>query len=366
MNMNNNVLNNQNQFMKFNNGYNNINNFMNFNNNNNFNNFPNNNMNNFGFMNNINNNNFGGFNNLWMNQFNNINNLNWKMNNINLNNNDNMNLNINNNQINSNLIKVYFIRPNGFGNYENFEIISSLEEKVSTLIDKYRKIANDYEESLIFVFNAKRLNNDLTLSEAGVSDGMYINVVNNKDIKGGGPWFDKEINIKFIKISKFYNYQNNNPGLIGLLKLCLLKEISQKISDDKLKLLPDFISVIIKILSIGYIATPNEVEKNIREVLEKLRGSNIINFSNYFDEIIDSNQINQILSLLSKNDFKEMNNTRYLLSKYNKYVKLFNKEFEISKKESIFEFSLISLVVIEREDFERFEKEREKCPHRVD
>ena len=376
MNMHNNVLNNQNQFMKFNNGYNNINNFMNFNNNNNnFNNFPNNNMNNFGFMNNINNNNFGGFNNLWMNQFNNINNLNWKMNNINLNNN-NMNLNINNNQINSNLIKVYFKRPNGFGNYENFEIISSLEEKVSTLIDKYRKISNDNDSSEKFIFNEKRLNNDLTLSEAGVSNGSEIFVVSTKGVKGGGPlfdkeinirpWFDKEINIKFIKISKFYNYQNNNPELIGLLKLCLLKEVSQKISYDKVKLLPDFISVIIKILSIGYIATPNEVEKNIKEVLEKLRGSNIINFSNYVDEIIDSNHINQILSLLSKNDFKEMNNTRYLLSKYNKYVKLFNKEFEISKKESIFEFSLISLVVIEREDFERFEKEREKCPHRVD
>ena len=85
-----------------------------------------------------------------------------------------------------------------------------------------------------------------------------------------------------------------------------------------------------------------------------MRGSNIINFANYIDEVIDSYQINKIFNLLKKDDLKEMNDIKYRLSKYIKCIKLFNKEFKKSLKESIFEFSVISLVVIEREDFERF------------
>ena len=47
-------------------------------------------------------------------------------------------------------------------------------------------------------------------------------------------------------------------------------------------------------------------------------------------------------------------------------MRIFDKEFEKAKKESIFEFSVISLVIIERKDFEKFEKEREKFPNRID
>ena len=122
-----------------------------------------------------------------------------------------------------------------------------------------------------------------------------------------------------------------------------------------------------KILSVGYIPDdPGEIKNTIKNVLEKMRGSNIINFSNYVDEIIDSNQINKILNFLRKDDLKKMNNSKYLLSKYNNCIKLFNQEYEKSKKVSIFEFSIISFIIIEREDFEIFEREREKCPNRVE
>ena len=47
-------------------------------------------------------------------------------------------------------------------------------------------------------------------------------------------------------------------------------------------------------------------------------------------------------------------------------MKFFMSELEKAKKESIFELNVISLVVMEREDFEKFEQEREKCPNRVD
>ena len=45
---------------------------------------------------------------------------------------------------------------------------------------------------------------------------------------------------------------------------------------------------------------------------------------------------------------------------------LFEKDFEERKKNSFFEFAIVSLVVMEREDFQIFEKERKKCPNRID
>ena len=70
-----------------------------------------------------------------------------------------------------------------------------------------------------------------------------------------------------------------------------------------------------------------------------MEGSNIINFSDFVDEIINTNIINDMMNLLGSDNFINMNNIRFLLSKYYNQIKLFNKEFEKVKRESIFEFS---------------------------
>ena len=74
--------------------------------------------------------------------------------------------------------------------------------------------------------------------------------------------------------------------------------------------------------------------------------------------------MNKILNLLTNSDLKQMNDIRNHLSKYNKCIKFFNNEFVKTNKESFIEFSVISLVIIEREDFEKFDIERQKCPNR--
>ena len=245
-------------------------------------------------------------------------------------------------------------------------IETSYDEKISKLLEKYRKVKCDNNPKKIFTFGGKRLNINLTCAESGLALHNVINVSYLNSIEGGGKiWYEKLINIKFIRVSKNNIYNNNNKEIIGLLKLCLLKEISQKISEDKLKALPDIVYYILKILLIGHIKDePDDTKKNIKEVLEKSKGSNIITFSNYVDEIIDSQLINKILNLLEKKDLIEMIYLKNLLLNYNNCINLFNKEFIKAQKESIFEFSIISLVIIEREDFEKFEKEREKCPNR--
>ena len=368
-----NNFNNNNQFMNFNCGFNNNNNAFNMNNLNNINCM--NNLGNMNFMNNLNNincmNHLSNMNSM-NNNMNNMNNLNF-MNNINGLNNmynwNNMNEINNINKTNYNHLLVTFQTSSGL----KILIKSSLDEKVNDLIDKFLTrigLTKEVVNRLLFIFNSKRLDyNNLTLAEIGVEidKNPKISVIDNNLIGAGGFDYRKEINIKFLKLPNSSTYENNNQDIIGILKLCLLKEVSQKLSDDILQKLPDILNYIMKILQNGYIMeNPKNIKQNIIDVLIKMQGSNIINFSNYVDEIIDSNQLDKILSLLEKGDLKEMLEIKNRLSKYNKYIKLFNKEFEKSKRQSYLEFSVISLVVIEREDFERFEAEREKCPNRVE
>ena len=66
-----------------------------------------------------------------------------------------------------------------------------------------------------------------------------------------------------------------------------------------------------------------------------------------------------IFNLLQKEDLQEMTDIKNRLSKYNRYIKLFDIQFEKARKESIFEFSIISLSS-EKEKILNLLKDKEK------
>ena len=176
----------------------------------------------------------------------------------------------------------------------------------------------------------------------------------------------KLINIKFLKLPYKNNVPNSNNELSSLLKLCLLKEISAKISPDKLEKLPSIINLILKILKNGYKDQTKNVKEDIKKILEKIEGSNIINFSRFVDKIIDSAQVQYLINLLNIDKKNEIINIKNRLARYEKDIKVFDKQFALAMKDSIIEFSVISLAIIEREDFEKYEKGKKNCPNRVE
>ena len=257
------------------------------------------------------------------------------------------------------------------GKIVSLKIISNYTVKqiISLYINTYLDSNNDDVNKFTFKLREKTINHEETLIP-------YINDINNNCV------FDlifgkiiqecmirdseNEIYIKFFKKNKNTFYINNFQQLFGLLKLCLLREIA--ITDDYEKIknsLPEKISKIMEILKKGKIKS-NEIEKGIVEILEKTKGGNIMNFANYVDGLINQNEINTLLIpnlSNSKNDIIYIYNC---LGKYIEYEKLFELELKRAKKYSVFEYSIISAVIIEREDIYKFEQSRQFCPNRVD
>ena len=178
---------------------------------------------------------------------------------------------------------------------------------------------------------------------------------------------NKELNVKFLydksKIGKSI-YINSN--LTGLLNLCLMKEIAYRLGPSELAQLSYPLDMIIGILKNGYISQTKDLKQDIKTILNDEKGCNIINYSKYVNNVIKPEYITYLRQLLRPNDSNEINDIINRLTIYENEIRLFNKEFPLALKNSLFEFSVVSLVMIEREDFKRFEEERQKCPNRVD
>ena len=212
----------------------------------------------------------------------------------------------------------------------------------------------------------------------GGSSGSPILNLKNKVIglhKGGnssnnnGIFLDEPI-IDFIKEynnkktnSKYSQQEEENNGL---LKLCLLKEISSKLRNNNIMNSSEFFSFImqnLKNINIKYI---NNSKNEIKTLLNLIEKRNILNFSDFIDETLNIKQINELMNFLETDNIEKINGLKLNLLKYKEELKLFNKEFEQAKRGSIFEFSINSLVINERKDYDKFKQERENCPNRID
>jgi hypothetical protein len=65
-------------------------------------------------------------------------------------------------------------------------IICSFNEKVSNVIKKYRIKSGDYDTTEKFIFDARNLNQSLTVYEAGLQNHSKIFVASTMETKGGG------------------------------------------------------------------------------------------------------------------------------------------------------------------------------------
>ena len=259
-----------------------------------------------------------------------------------------------------------------------WNIQTNPQEKIGDLINKFYKLSGVDSKNIKLYFGKKLLtiNTKDTVDEIGLKNNPKINInviipeaFIDKYKKGE---IEFKIYIKFIQNSQNSAY-NCNKDLKGILKLCLLKEIASKIDDSVIANLKsdkkyDIFYFILKVLKDSCLDLEEnyDIKESIKEIIKKDRGKNIMNFSNFVEENIDSNRLQWIINFLKGYDLQEIKDTKARLGKYAQYNEWLEKELNRYIRESVFEFSVVSFVVIERQDYDTFEKERAKCPNRVD
>ena len=292
--------------------------------------------------------------------------------------------------MNYNIINIIF-----YGKIEEFdryvkdcEWVVSINplETVKNLLIKFYQISGLKEEEYMTELHKQRQNWSKTLLEVGLNNNSKILISSARQeeclfIPNNPPPYIKQafekpklndfkIFIKFIRYNQFSRY-NCLTDLKGILKLCLLKEISSKFDHytlDIFKKISETVYLIMKILNQSCIEGENsgEAKQQIEKVLNKVNGSNIISFSKFVDENINSQCINQMINYLSAEALMDINDIRFRLGKYSKFAKTFEEIFQRSLRDSIFEFSVVSLVILDRQDFDKFEDERKQCLNKVD
>ena len=99
------------------------------------------------------------------------------------------------------IINLIFINNNS---NKRINISCSLDEKISNVINKYKiKSGDNSSSNVFFIFNAKKLNPELSVSQSGLNHMSNIWVINNSSLitGGGNITFEYKIkNNKFIEL----------------------------------------------------------------------------------------------------------------------------------------------------------------------
>ena len=336
-----------------------------------------------------------------------------------------------------NSISILFDNDKQDKKYTN--IICDPNEKISSLIEKYRVKANDHNQKEEFIFNAMKLDPNKTLIEAGLRNGSKIIVIDMRDIKTGGG-FKYEIksnkHIELIpQISIYFNNINEEKAKEFIEKdemQNLKKELSQTFGNDieiatnnitiqekeegkghssgsillkisglykklisnnkinnideflkergeEVKIIKDAINCIknksfqcienIKPMAVKFINQDNieDQEINSKKIKEFLEEKNGINNYNNNEE-----GINTIFKELSKcvlNQKEELKQEIQSFKKIEKINDYFQRTIEKAFKESIFEFKIIGLVIVDnsklRSAYEKRKNECENCEIKI-
>ena len=174
------------------------------------------------------------------------------------------------------------------------------------------------------------------------------------------------INIKFFNLKNNIHYPIKN--LFGLLNLCLIKYISNYFKNEEIRkiLSPEIKRIILKLKK--NINFGEDKRENIKMLLNENKGNNILIYSQYINEIFNDNiKIKNLINLLEEEKREEIDIYWGCLSNYNEYNIFFEKEFEKDLKKTIFDYSLISLAILEKKekDEEEYKIKRNACPNIV-
>ena len=147
--------------------------------------------------------------------------------------------------------------------------------------------------------------------------------------------------------------------LSGILHLCNLKNIARYIDFKKIK--DDTIREIMKDLKEGIELSDNPQE-DIKESLSKKDGNNILTFINYLNKKIKNQDVKDLIGLIDKNQRNDLIAFWSILSKYQDFNQLFEKDFLKMIENSYIDYSLVSVQIYQHKRRSDFIQKLKECP----
>ena len=148
--------------------------------------------------------------------------------------------------------------------------------------------------------------------------------------------------------------------LSGILHLCNLKNIARYIDLKKIK--NDTIREIMKDLKEGIELSDNPKE-DIKESLKKTDGNNILTFINYLNKKIKNQDVKDLIDLIDNNQREDIIAFWSILSKYQDFNLLFEKDFSKMIENSYIDYSLVSVQIYQHKRRKDFIEKLKDCPN---
>ena len=278
----------------------------------------------------------------WNNNMNN----NWNGNSFYINNNNRDNIgghginDSNNNNINSN---------NSFINIINNSINNNNNNSINNNNNNSININN------ININFSNNINN--IIDNSNINNNNINNNINNNGINEN----DSYINVKIFQNNN--NNLNQIKPLAGLLKLCLVKNLSDILSfiDNIDGKLPENLKQIFQTFKNNIYLTGDE---NIKLMINENKIINLLTYSQYINSKINSDSINILINQFLNTEQKEyILNYWKGISNYETYNSYFESQFFNDLKKCKFDYSLVSINILESENIKEYEKNVNKIPN---
>ena len=220
-----------------------------------------------------------------------------------------------------------------------------LKEKIRLLIFKHRHFFLNYKSK-----KNDNENNENEILELKQGDKIFtvLTIVN-----------ESHVNVKFHLNTNLEEADMKTEKISGILLICLLEFIAKRIDNvESIKNVEirEIISDLKKDMDLT-----NNPEKDIKANLSQKYGNNIIAYKNYINEKINDKEIGNLIGLVDKNKKKEIIVYWSLLSKYEEFNLLFEKDFAEAIEKSYFDYSLIGVSIYQQDRRKKYLESYKEC-----
>ena len=113
----------------------------------------------------------------------------------------------------------------------------------------------------------------------------------------------------------------------------------------------------------GLIENEEYLSNDVQIILKENKGNNILEYAKYIDSIIKADEIEALINIYDLEQKVKIGKFLNKMIIYEKYNSYFEEEFTKAQLESIFDYSIVNLVLLDNKNFSKYETAKNSCPN---